>query len=159
VSDVGHVVRLVQSMARTVATCLSRVPVRRPLFATTSSNEGNPLSDMSERDCYADLFGEGGAALSDAAWIARANDSLPPNRLALNVRFVTGSRTERLLQVSYRPSPESFTFFSLSGGCVTEMLDQAAAHCGTFVMSDGRPALTMMANYVRVGRGSWPTNT
>jgi acyl-coenzyme A thioesterase PaaI-like protein len=109
---------------------------------------------MSEWDCYADLFGEGGAALSDAAWIARANGSLPPNLSALNARFVTGSRTERLLQVSCRPGPESFTFFSLSGGCVAEMLDQAAAHCGTFVTSHGCPTLTMTANYVRAGKGS-----
>jgi uncharacterized protein (TIGR00369 family) len=109
---------------------------------------------MSKRDCYADLFGENGAALSEAAWIARANGSLPPNLSALNARFVTGSRTERLLQVSYRPGPESFTFISLSGGCVAEMLDQAAAHCGTFVTSHGCPTLTMTANYLRAGTGT-----
>ena len=34
---------------------------------------------------------------------------------------------------------QSFTFFSLSGGCVAEMLDQAAAQCGTFVTSHGCP--------------------
>jgi hypothetical protein len=128
-------------------------PVRRLLFATTRSNEGNPLSDMSERDCYVDLFGVGGAALSDAAWIARANDCLPPNLSALNARFVTGSRRERLLQVSHRPGPESFTFFSLSGECVAEMLDQAAAHCGTFVTSHGCPTLTMTVNYMHAGGG------
>ena len=34
-------------------------------------------SDMSKRDCYVGLFSERGGALSDADWIARANDSLP----------------------------------------------------------------------------------
>ena len=86
---------------------------------------------MSKRDCYVQLFGEGGATLSDADWIGRANDSLPPNLSALNARIVAGSRSDGFLRVSYRPSPESFTFISLSGGCVAEMLDQAAAHCGT----------------------------
>ena len=109
---------------------------------------------MSKRDCYVDLFGEVGAALSDAAWIARANGSLPPNLSALNARIVAGSRSDRVLQVSYRPGPESFTFISLSGGCVAEMLDQAAAHCGTFVTSHGCPTLTMTANYLRAGTGS-----
>ena len=73
--------------------------------------------------------------LSDADWIRLANDCLPPNLSALNARIVAGSRTDRCLQVSYRPGPESFTFISLSGGSVAEMLDQAAAHCGTFVTS------------------------
>ena len=77
--------------------------------------------------------------LSEADWIELANDSLPPNLSALNARIVAGSRTDRFLQVSYRPGPESFTFISLSGGCVAEMLDQAAAHCGTFVTSYGCP--------------------
>jgi uncharacterized protein (TIGR00369 family) len=91
---------------------------------------------------------------SDAAWIALANGCLPPNLSSLNTRIVAGSRTEKFLQVSYRPGPESFTFISLSGGCVAEMLDQAAAHCGTFVTSHGCPTLTMTANYLRAGAGS-----
>lgn len=109
---------------------------------------------MSERDCYADLFGEDGAALSDAAWIARANGSLPLNLSALNARIVAGSRSDKSLRVSYRPGPEYFTFISLSGGCVAEMLDQAAAHCGTFVTGHGCPTLTMTANYLRAGTGT-----
>lgn len=118
----------------------------------------NPLhvrerSEMSKRDCYARLFDECGTELSDADWIALANHSLPPNLSALNARIVTGSRTEALLQVSYQPGPESFTFFSLSGGCAAEMLDQAAAHCGTFVTGHGCPTLTMTANYLRAGTG------
>ena len=92
--------------------------------------------------------------LSDADWIGLANDSLPPNLSALNARIVAGSRTDRFLQVSYRPSPESITFISLSGGCVAEMLDQAAAHGGTFVTSYGCPTLTMTANYLHAGTGS-----
>jgi acyl-coenzyme A thioesterase PaaI-like protein len=34
------------------------------------------------------------------------------------------------------------------------MLDQTAAHCGTFVTSHGCPTLTMTANYMRAGKGS-----
>jgi acyl-coenzyme A thioesterase PaaI-like protein len=34
------------------------------------------------------------------------------------------------------------------------MLDQAAAHCGTFVTSYGCPTLTMTANYLHAGTGS-----
>ena len=34
------------------------------------------------------------------------------------------------------------------------MLDQAAAHCGTFVTGHGCPTLTMTANYLRAGTGS-----
>jgi uncharacterized protein (TIGR00369 family) len=109
---------------------------------------------MSKRECYSHLFGELGAALSDADWIAKANESLPPNLSALNARFVAGSRSDKLLQVCYRPGPESFNFISLSGGVVAEMLDQAAAHCGTFVTSHGCPTLTLTAHYLRAGRGS-----
>ena len=94
---------------------------------------------MSKRECYAQLFGEFGASLSDADWIALANDLLPPNLSALNARIVKGSRTDRLLQVTYQPGPESFTFFNVSGGCIAEMPDQAAAHCGTSVTSCGLP--------------------
>ena len=109
---------------------------------------------MSKRECYVQLFGDFGATLSDADWIDLANDSLPPNLSALNARIVAGSRADRFLQVAYRPGPESFTFISLSGGCVAEMLDQAAAHCGTFVTSYGCPTLTMTANYLHAGIGS-----
>jgi uncharacterized protein (TIGR00369 family) len=109
---------------------------------------------MSQQDCYTQLFGEFGTVLSDADWIGLANDCLPPNLSALNARIVAGSRTDRSLHVSYRPAPESFTFISLSGGCVAEMLDQAAAHCGTFVTSHGCPTLTMQANYLRARTGS-----
>jgi uncharacterized protein (TIGR00369 family) len=109
---------------------------------------------MSKRDSYAQLFGEFGAMLSDADWIGLANDCLPPNLSALNTRIVAGSRRDRFLQVSYRPGPESFTFISLSGGSVAEMLDQAAARCGTFVTSYGCPTLTMTANYLHAGTGS-----
>jgi uncharacterized protein (TIGR00369 family) len=109
---------------------------------------------MSKRDSYTRLFGEFGAALSDTDWIALANDSLPPNLSALNARIVAGSRTDRFLQFSYKPGPDSYTFISLSGGCVAEMLDQTAAHCGTFVTSYGCPTLTVTANYLRAGKGS-----
>jgi uncharacterized protein (TIGR00369 family) len=109
--------------------------------------------DMSKRASYLSLFGEPGAALSDEDWICSANSSLPPNLSALNAQIVKGSRREQLLQMSYQPGPESFTFFSLSGGCIAEMLDQAAAHCGTFVTSHGCPTLTMTANYIRIGTG------
>ena len=91
--------------------------------------------------------------LSDADWIGLANDSLPPNLAALNARFAEGSRANRILQVCYRPGPESFTFTGLSGGCIAEMLDQAAAHCGTFVTSYGCPTLTMTTNYFHAGVG------
>lgn len=108
---------------------------------------------MSRRDCYAQLFGEFGAMLSDTDWIELANESLPPNLSALNAHIVDGSRKDRFLQVSYQPGPESFTYVSLSGGCIAEMLDQAAAHCGTFVTSCGCPTLTMTASYLHVGTG------
>jgi uncharacterized protein (TIGR00369 family) len=58
------------------------------------------------------------------------------------------------MQVSYEPGPESFSFFSLSGGCIAEMLDQAATHCATFVTGHGCPTLTMTTNYLRRGTGS-----
>lgn len=92
--------------------------------------------------------------LSDADWIGLANDCLPPNVSALDARIVEGSRTDRFLQVSYRPGSESFTFMSLRGGCVAEMLDQTAAHCGTFVTSYGCPTLTMTAIHLHAGTGS-----
>jgi uncharacterized protein (TIGR00369 family) len=106
---------------------------------------------MSKRDSYLRLFGEPGAVLSDADWMCTANSSLPPNLSALNAQIVNGSRREKLLQVSYKPGPDSFTFFSLSGGCIAEMLDQAATHCGTFLTGHGCPTLTMTVNYMRAG--------
>jgi hypothetical protein len=36
------------------------------------------------RDCYARLFGEPSAALTDVEWIVQANDELPRNLSALN---------------------------------------------------------------------------
>src|SRR3978361_1029763 len=99
--------------------------------------------DGPEREGYAGLFGELGAGLTDIDWITRANSSLPPNLSALNTRFVGGSRADQTLQVRYYPGPDSFSFFSLSGGCVAEMLDQAATHCATFVTSHGCPTLSM----------------
>lgn len=110
--------------------------------------------DRSKWDRYTTLFGESGATLSDQDWMQCANGCLPPNLSALNAQFVAGSRPEKFLRVSYRPGPESFTFISLSGGCIAEMLDQAAAHCGTFVTSYGCPTLTMTANYLHAGTGS-----
>jgi acyl-coenzyme A thioesterase PaaI-like protein len=106
------------------------------------------------REIYADLFGELGNSLSAEDWIARANISLPPNLSALKARFVTGSRTEQALQISYEPGPESFSFFALSGGCTAEMLDQAATHCATLVTGYGCPTLTMTTNYFHRGTGS-----
>jgi uncharacterized protein (TIGR00369 family) len=109
---------------------------------------------MSKRERYFQVFGESGSTLSDADWIELANGALPPNLSAPGAEIVAGSRENRCLQVSYRPGPESYTFFSLSGGCVAEMLDQAAAHCGTFVTSCGCPTLTMTVNYLRAGIGN-----
>jgi acyl-coenzyme A thioesterase PaaI-like protein len=93
---------------------------------------------------------------SDTDRIALANSSLPPNLSALNTRFAAGSRADRSLRVCYRPELGSFSFFSLSGGVVAEMLDQAAAHCGTFVTSHGCPTLTMTVTYLRRGCGVQP---
>ena len=108
---------------------------------------------MTSRDRYTRLFGESGAALSDEDWITHANDSLPPNLSALNARIETGFRSDKVLQMSYRPGGDSFTFIGLSGGCIAEMLDQAAAHCATFVTGHGCPTLSMTVNYLRAGTG------
>jgi uncharacterized protein (TIGR00369 family) len=118
---------------------------------TTTAREPH---DAPTRDAYAGLFGELGGGLSDADWITRANSALPPNLSALNTRFVGGSRADQTLQVCFEPGPESFSFFSLSGGCIAEMLDQAATHCATFVTSHGCPTLSMTVNYLRRGAGS-----
>jgi hypothetical protein len=121
VSYVGHVVRLVQPMARTVATGLSR-----PLFGDYCLPQQVSTREIrcqicQNGECYADLFGEGGAALSDAAWIARANDSLPPILSALNARFVTdpaGSGFCRSLIGPVRsPSPSSASAVDVSPKC------------------------------------------
>jgi acyl-coenzyme A thioesterase PaaI-like protein len=109
---------------------------------------------MSKREKYVQLFGESGAKLADAEWIGLANGCFPPNLSALNAEIIGGSRSDRFLQIGYRPGPESFTFIGLSGGCVAEMLDQGAAHCGTFVTSYGCPTLTMTANYLHPATGS-----
>jgi len=47
-------------------------------------------SEVSNRDCCAQLFGEFGAVLSDSDWIERANDCLPPSLSALNGIFQGG---------------------------------------------------------------------
>jgi acyl-coenzyme A thioesterase PaaI-like protein len=100
---------------------------------------------------YPLLFGEPGAALADADWIAHANKHLPANLAALNTTFLDGSRTERSLRVSFEPGPSAFNFTALSGGSVAEMLDQAATHCGSFVTSHPCPTLTMNVNFLRAG--------
>ena len=109
---------------------------------------------MSIPDRYMNLFGASGAALSDAGWIAQANDSLPPDLSALNARFVGGSRADEFLQLRYSPGRPYFNFVGLSSGCVAQMLDQAAVYCGTFVTSYGCPTLTMSASYLHVGTGN-----
>jgi acyl-coenzyme A thioesterase PaaI-like protein len=109
--------------------------------------------DVPARDDYVGLFDDNGRALSDTDWITHANRSLPPNLSALNTQFVTGSRTDQTLTVRYEPGPESFSFWSLSGGVTAEMLDQAATHCGTFVTGHGCPTVTMTTNYFRPGTG------
>ena len=110
---------------------------------------------MSDRERYARLFGEPGATLSDAEWIAQANDSLPPNLSALNARIDAGSRRDKdSCRSAIGPSRDSFTYIGLSGGCIAEMLDQAAAHCATFVTGHGCPTLTLIINYLRAG--TWP---
>lgn len=109
----------------------------------------------SRRDGYRRLFGESGAALSEAGWIAAMNTSLPPQLSALKARFETGSRLDKSLKVSFSPGPERFTaFMALSGGSIAEMLDQTATHCGTLVTGQGLPTLTMTVNYLRAGTGS-----
>jgi uncharacterized protein (TIGR00369 family) len=109
----------------------------------------------SKHDAYRRLFGESGAALSEAEWIAAMNTSLPPQLSALKARFEAGSRLDNSLKVSFYPGPERFTaFMTLSGGSIAEMLDQTAAHCGTLVTGQGLPTLTMTVNYLRAGTGS-----
>jgi acyl-coenzyme A thioesterase PaaI-like protein len=100
------------------------------------------------------LLGDSGAALSEREWITTANNSLPPNLSSLKARFESGSRSDRSLQVSYEPSPQYFSFVSLSDGAIAEMLVQTATHCGTFVTSYGCLTLTMRINYLRAGTGS-----
>jgi uncharacterized protein (TIGR00369 family) len=107
------------------------------------------------RNGYRRLFGESGAALSEPEWIAALNTSLPPQLSALKAQFEAGSRVAQTLNVSFHPGPERFTsFMALSGGSIAEMLDQAAAHCGTLVTGQGLPTLTMTVNYLRAGTGS-----
>jgi uncharacterized protein (TIGR00369 family) len=107
------------------------------------------------RNGYRRLFGEPGATLTEPEWIAGLNTSLPPQLSALNAQFESGSRLTQSLKVSFHPGPERFTaFMTLSGGSIAEMLDQAAAHCGTLVTGQGLPTLTMTVNYLRAGKGS-----
>ena len=52
-----------------------------------------------ESSGYPLLFGESGAALTDADWIDHANKHLPANLSAFNATFVDGSRTQRSLRL------------------------------------------------------------
>ena len=112
-----------------------------------------PMGDEATRG-YPSLFGESGAALSDADWIRHANTCLPENLSGLNAIFVGGSRAQKTLEVSYRPGPSAFNFSQLSGGSIAEMLDQAATHCGSFVTSYPCPTLSMNVTFLRGGTSS-----
>ncbi|WAC91257.1 hotdog domain-containing protein [Mycobacterium sp. Aquia_213] len=100
---------------------------------------------------YLGLFGEPGAALSDAEWVAHANKHLTPNLSALNARFLEGCRDERWLRMSYEPGPGAFNFAQLSGGSMAEMLDQTATHCGSLVTGCPCPTLSMTVTILRGG--------
>ncbi|BBY23259.1 PaaI family thioesterase [Mycobacterium stomatepiae] len=100
---------------------------------------------------YLGLFGQPGAALSDADWVAHANKHLTPNLSALNARFLDGSREERWLRMSYEPGPGAFNFAQLSGGSMAEMLDQTATHCGSLVTGCPCPTLSMTVTILRGG--------
>lgn len=117
---------------------------------------------------YRGLFGEPGAALSGAAWVAHANEHLPPNLATLNARFLEGCRDERWLRMSYEPGAGAFNFTQLSGGSIAEMLDQTATHCGSLVTACPCPTLSMTMtilrggtakSYVVTGRVLKPTKT
>jgi acyl-coenzyme A thioesterase PaaI-like protein len=100
---------------------------------------------------YVGLFGEPGAALSDAAWIEHANQHLTPNLSILSARYLAGSRTERWLRMSYEPGPAAYNFTQLSGGSIAEMLDQTATHCGSLVTGCPCPTLSMTVTILRAG--------
>jgi uncharacterized protein (TIGR00369 family) len=103
---------------------------------------------------YVGLFGEPGAALSEAEWVDYANKNLTPNLSALNTRYLDGSRDEQWLRMSYRPGPAAFNFAQLSGGSIAEMLDQTATHCGSLVTGWPCPTLTMTVNILRAGKAA-----
>lgn len=100
---------------------------------------------------YLGLFGESGAARSDADWVAHANKHLMPNLATLNAKFLAGSRDERCLRMSYEPGPGAFNFAQLSGGSIAEMLDQTATHCGSLVTGCPCPTLSMTVTILRGG--------
>ncbi|ORJ59962.1 PaaI family thioesterase [Mycobacterium simiae] len=100
---------------------------------------------------YLGLFGEPGAALTETAWVAHANNNLTPNLAALNARFLDGSRTERWLRMSYEPGAGAYNFAQLSGGSMAEMLDQTATHCGSLATGCPCPTLSMTVTILRAG--------
>lgn len=100
---------------------------------------------------YLGLFGEPGRALTDEQWIKHANHYLTPNLFALNAEYLTGSRSEQWLRMSYRPGPGAFNFAQLSGGSIAEMLDQTATHCGSLVTGHPCPTLSITVNILRGG--------
>ncbi|WP_301149489.1 PaaI family thioesterase [Mycobacterium simiae] len=100
---------------------------------------------------YLGLFGEPGAALTETAWVAHANNNLTPNLAALNARFLDGSRTERWLRMSYEPGAGAYNFAQLSGGSMAEMLDQTATHCGSLATGFPCPTLSMTVTILRAG--------
>jgi len=88
----------------------------------------------------------------------KRTDSLPPNSFGAELpQFVARSRFRQISPVPrIGPEPGSrFTFHSPpAAGSVAEMLDQAAARCGTFVTAMGARPLTMTANYLYAATGS-----
>lgn len=89
--------------------------------------------------------------MSDAEWVAHANQYLAPNLATLNARYLDGCREERWLRMSYEPGPGAFNFTQLSGGSMAEMLDQTATHCGSLVTGCPCPTLSMTVTILRAG--------
>jgi acyl-coenzyme A thioesterase PaaI-like protein len=100
---------------------------------------------------YLRLFGEPGAALTEAEWVEHANKHLTPNLSTLNARYLDGCRAEQWLRMSYEPGPGAFNFTQLSGGSMAEMLDQAATHCSSLVTGCPCPTLSMTVTILRAG--------
>ncbi|MCV7429164.1 PaaI family thioesterase [Mycobacterium montefiorense] len=100
---------------------------------------------------YLGLFGEPGAALTDAQWVAHANKHLTPNLATLSAKYLEGNRRERWLRMSYEPGSGAFNFAQLSGGSMAEMLDQTATHCGSLVTGWPCPTLSMTVTILRAG--------
>jgi acyl-coenzyme A thioesterase PaaI-like protein len=104
-----------------------------------------------ETSGYIGLFGDPGSALTDAGWVAHANQHLTPNLSSLKAKFLAGCRTERWLRISYEPGPGAMNFAQLSGGSIAEMLDQTATHCGSLVTGCPCPTLSMTVTMLRAG--------